>query len=94
MTDWDLVTWLLELDLLVGDELGGLDLENELAIDVILLALRRWALYGWIELLRVDDHIDFEATAFACVYRNLHAWSHVARSSYDTLESDERADVR
>jgi len=94
MADWDLVARLLELDFLVGDELRGLDLKNELTVDVVLLALGGWALDGWIELLRVDNHVDLEPTALTCVNRNLHAWSHITCSGYDTLESDERTDVR
>ena len=93
MADWNLVTWLLKLDLLVRNELRGLDLEDELAVDVILLASRRGTLNGWVEFLGVDDHVDLESAALAGIYRHLHARSHIAGSGDDTLECDKSPDV-
>ena len=50
MSDGYLITWLLDLDVLIGDEARGLDLEEELTVDFVSLALVRGALYDWIEL--------------------------------------------
>ena len=51
MTDRYLIAWLLDLDVLVGDEARRLDLEEELTVYFISLALFRGALYNWIEFL-------------------------------------------
>ena len=46
-----LITWLLDLDVLIGDEARRLNLEKELTIYFVSLALVRGALDNWIELL-------------------------------------------
>ena len=51
MSDGHLIAWLLDLDVLVGDEARRLDLEEELTVYFISLALVRRALNNRIEFL-------------------------------------------
>ena len=51
MSDGHLIAWLLDFDVLVGDEARRLNLEEELTVYFVSLALVRRALYNWIEFL-------------------------------------------
>ena len=68
-------------------------MEDELTVDVVLLASRRGTLDGRIEFFGVDDHVDLESTALAGIYRHLHARSHIAGPGDDTLECYKRSNV-
>lgn len=65
MANRHLIAWLLDLDLLERHELRGLDLDLELALDVVLLALLAGAFNKRVELLRLNDHVDLEAAEVA-----------------------------
>ena len=93
MADRYLVAWLLNLNVLVRDETRGLDLEDQLAVDLVSLALIRRTLHDWVEFLRVDELIHFVATAVASVDSNLHAWLDIAGTSDDTSDLYKLADV-
>ena len=84
MSDGYLITWLLDLDVLIGDEARRLDLEEELTVYLVSLALVRRALNNRIEFLRVDKLIDLEATSIASIDGHLHAWLDVTCTRYDT----------
>ena len=51
VSDGHLVTRLLNLDVLIGEEPRRLDLEDELAVHFVGLALLGRALHDWVELL-------------------------------------------
>ena len=51
MSDGHLIAWLLDLDVLIGDEARRLNLEEELTVYFISLALVRRALNNRIEFL-------------------------------------------
>ena len=84
MSDGYLITWLLDLDVLIGDEARRLDLEEELTVYLVSLALVRRALNNRIKFLRVDKLVDLEATSIASIDGHLHAWLDVTCTRYDT----------
>ena len=93
MTDGNLVARLLNLDILVGLEARRLDLEDQLTVDTVGLALVRWALHNRVELFLVNELVDFETAAVAGVDRHLHAWPHVTCPRHDTAHSHQITDI-
>jgi len=89
MTNRDLVTRLLNLDVLVGNEAGGLDLEDELPVNPVRLALIGGALDDRVELLRVDKLVDFVAAAITGVYSHLHARLDIAGTGDNSPDLNE-----
>ena len=89
VSNWYLVRWLLNFDLLEAHEFRLFDLENELSLDVVLDALLTWAFDHWCKLLLVDDLIDFVTAGITCEDCNLDAWFDITASGNDTLDRDE-----
>ena len=61
VADGNLVTWLLDLDVLEGNETGRFYLDLKGALDVVLDALGAGAFDFGVKFLRVDDLVDFKA---------------------------------
>ena len=93
MTDGNLITGLLNFDVLVGDESRRFSLEDQLTVDPVSLALLRWALHDWVEFFSVDELIDLESAAITREDSNLHAWLHITGTSDNTTDCNELSDV-
>lgn len=91
MANWNLIRGLLYLYLLIRNKFALLDLQNQLALDVVLLAAHTWALEFWGERFLVNDLIHFHATSITGVDRHLHAWLDVTAAGHNTFYGDERA---
>jgi len=86
--DGHLVGWLLNLDLLEGDKAAALDLHDQLALGLVLHASAAGALHLWVELARVYDLVDFEATDIAGIDGYLDTGLHIGAAGHNTLDSD------
>ena len=93
MSNWDLVTRLLNFDVLIGDKSRRLHLEDQLSIDLIRLTLFRGALNYWVELFWVNELINLETTAVAGVNCDLHARSNVAGSCNDSFQCNKLSNI-
>lgn len=89
MTDWHLVGWLLNFDILVAHEFRLFNLENKLTLNVVLDALNTWAFDHRGKLFLVDDLINFVTAGITCEDCNLDAWLNITASGNDTLNRDE-----
>lgn len=88
MTDGNLITGLLDLDVLVADEARRLDLENQLSVDSVRFAFVRRALHDWVELLLVNELINLKSAAVTGVDGHLHTWLHVTGARHDSPNGD------
>ena len=93
MSDGYLIARLLDLDVLIGDEARGLDLEEELTVDFVGLALVRGALHNGIELLGVDKLVDLKAASIASIDGHLHAWLDVTCTRHNASHCHQLANV-
>mmetsp|Transcript_40569 Transcript_40569/g.53217 ORF Transcript_40569/g.53217 Transcript_40569/m.53217 type:complete len:262 (-) Transcript_40569:180-965(-) len=93
MSDRNLIARLLNLDVLVRDEARRLDLEDELSIHFVRLALLARALNDGVKLFGVNQLVNLVAAAVAGVDSHLHAGLDVASSRHNTTHLDELADV-
>ena len=93
MTDWYLVTWLLNLDFLKAYESAWLDLHYELTLGLVSNTWSWLALYQWVELSGGDYLIHFESTHITSVDCYLNAWSNVAHSCNNTLALHQTSDL-
>lgn len=89
MTNWHLIRWLLDLDILVTHKFTLLDLKDKVTLNHVLNTFLTWAFNLWGELLSVDALIDLETTGITSVNSNLHARLDVAASSDNTFNRDE-----
>lgn len=87
MTDWYLITWLLNLDFLECEESRRFYLKNKLTIHSVGLAFFGWTLHDWVKLSLVDNLIDLESTSFTCIDSNLHARFHITCTCHNTTHS-------
>lgn len=88
VSDWNLIRWFLNLDILVADKLALFYLQDQLSLDLILYTPHTRTLNFWRECLLIDYLINFHSTGIASVNSDLHAWFDVAASSDDTLDAD------
>jgi len=93
MTNRYLIAGFLDLDVLVGDEARRLDLEDQLSVNSVSLALVRWALHNWVELFLVDKLVDLEAADVTRIDGHLHAWLHITGACHDSPHCDQLADI-
>jgi hypothetical protein len=91
VTDRDLITRLLEFDVLKANEFRASDRHHELALDLVGLALVSGALKQRVVLLLPNHLVHFEPAHITNVDRHLHLWLDVACPHNDTLDCDERA---
>lgn len=84
MANRNLITGLLNLDVLERDKARRLHLEHQLSVHAVCLALVRRTLYNWVEFFLVDKLINFETTTVAGVDSNLHAGFDIAGSGHNT----------
>lgn len=91
MSNWYLIRWLLNFDLLVADKFALLDLQNELTLDLVLDTADTWTLNLWRECFQIDDLVNFHTTCIAGIDCHLHAWLDITASCDDTLDIDERS---
>ena len=88
MTNRNLVTWFLNLDLLERDEFRRFDLDLQLAFDVVFLALIAWTFDQRVELFSLDDNVDLIAADIACVDSDLDARLNITGPCDDTSDCD------
>lgn len=85
-----LIRRLLNLDILVADELALFDLQDELTLDLVLLAAHARAFNFGRECFLVDDLVHFHTARIACIDSYLHARLNITTSGNDTLDIDQR----
>jgi len=85
MTDWNLIRWLLNFDILITHKFTLLDLKDEVSLNHILDTLLTWALNFWGELLSVNALIDLKSTSITSIDCNLHARLNIAASGDNSL---------
>ena len=73
MANGNLIRGLLDLNILVGNELGLLDLQVKLSFDVVLHAFHTWALNHWGKFFGMNNLVDFVTASLAGVDGHLHA---------------------
>ena len=88
MTNRNLVTWFLNLDLLERDEFRRFDLDLQLAFDVVFLALIARAFDQRVELFCLDDNVDLIAADIACVDSYLDARLNITGPCDDSSDCD------
>lgn len=93
VTDGHLVGRLLDLDLLMGDELGLLDNQVEVALDLVLGALLTGAVVERHELLSVDRLVHLVAAGLTSIHSHTHARLHIGGASNNAGDVDQRADL-
>jgi hypothetical protein len=86
MTNWYLIRWLLNFDILVTHKFTLLDLQNEISLNHILDTLLRWAFNLWSKLPSIDALIHFKSASITCIDSNLHARLDNTASSDNTLD--------
>ena len=88
MTDWDLVRWLLDFNVLVTHKFTLFYLKDKISLNLVLNALLTWALNLWGELLSVNALIDLKSTSITSVDCDLHARFDITASGNNTFYGD------
>ena len=88
MTNWNLIRWLLDFNILVTHKFTLLDLEDKISLNLIFHTFLTWAFDLWCKLLSVDALIDLESTCIASVDSYLHAWFDITASGDNTFDRD------
>ena len=88
MTDWDLIRWFLNLNILIAYEFTLFDLQNKITFNHVLYTFLTWAFNFWCKLFAIDALVHFKSTSITCVYCNLHARFNSAASGHNTLNGD------
>lgn len=85
MTDWNLIRWLLDFNILIAHKFTLLNLKDKVSLDHILHTLLTWALNFWGELLSVNALIDLKSTSITGIDCDLHARLDITASGDNTL---------
>jgi hypothetical protein len=89
MTNWDLVRWLLDFNVLVTHKFTLLNLKDKISLNLILHTLLTWAFNLWGELLSVNALIDLKSTSITSVDCDLHARFDITAPGNNTFNRDE-----
>jgi len=89
VTNWYLITGLLNFDVLITFESAGADVHDEVSFDIVRLALITGALNQRIKLLLVNCLVHFKAARLTRVDSYFHEWLDVGGSCDDTAHSDQ-----
>jgi hypothetical protein len=92
MTDWNLIGWLLNFNILIRHKFTLFDLKNKHTFDLILNTFLTRALNLWGELFCIDDLINLKPASITSIDSNMHAWFDITASSDDTFHSHKSSD--
>lgn len=88
VTDWNLITWFLNFDVLKTYEFRRSDVHNQLAFNFVLNAFLGGALNEGIKLFLSYNLIYFESAHIATVYCYLHLRFYITCSYNDSFNCD------
>jgi len=91
MTDWNLITRLLDFDVLETHEFRRANLHRQLSLDLVVFAFAR-AFQQWHEDLLRNDLVYLKAAHIANIDSNLHLWLDIAGSHDNALDVQEGTD--
>lgn len=94
MTHWDLITVLLQLNLLEFNELGALGLDIEATARFVDLAIVADAGVQWLEAQRLNRLVGFSTALVASVSRAHHHRFYFRAAGHDSSDCCQLSDTR
>lgn len=91
MSDWHLIWWFLDLDILITNKFTRFNLQNQLSFNLILNALLTWAFNQRCELLLLNNLVHFKSTCITSIHCNLNARFNIRASSNNTFDNNKGA---